>query len=72
MSKLITADCDWINGHLRFGHYELELTDSEFEEFSKMNEDEQEKYVYKNGSLIVDDYEVDEYEYPSNIQVHNA
>lgn len=72
MSKLITADCDWINGHLRFGHYELELTDSEFKEFSKMNEDEQEKYVYKNGSLIVDDYEVDEYEYPSNIKIHNV
>ena len=29
----VTADLSYIVGHLRYGHYELDLSDEEYEEF---------------------------------------
>ena len=72
MSKLITADCDYICGYLRYGHWELNLTDAEYDDFCNMDESEQERYLMDNGDLIVDDYEVDDLGEPTNIQVHNV
>lgn len=72
MSKLVTADCDWIIGHTRFGHWELNLTDAEYEKFKNLSENEQIKYIKSEGDLIVDDYEIDEYEEPTNIQIHDV
>ena len=33
MSKLITANCDGIVGYTRFGYWELNLTDAEYEDY---------------------------------------
>lgn len=67
MSKLIVADCDWIEGHTRFGHFEMTLDDKELEEFHKLSLEEQYQYIMGNAKLIVDDYEVDAYAFPTNI-----
>ena len=45
--KLITCPVDYVCGHLRYGHYELKLTEEEFAdtmkelhtEFSQLNEE---------------------------------
>lgn len=72
MSKLVTADCEYICGHLRYGHWELNLTDSEYDKFCNMSESEQESYVRDMGDLVIDDYSVDDLGEPTNIQVHNV
>lgn len=72
MSKLITADCDWIIGHTRFGHWELNLTDAEYEKFKNLSEDKQIQYIKDEGYLTVDDYEIDEHGEPTNIQIHDV
>ena len=72
MSKLITANCYWITGHTRFGHWELNLTDAEYEDFNNLSEDEQLQYLKDEGSLIIDDYYIDDYEEPTNIQIHDV
>lgn len=55
--KTIIAECT-VDGHLRYGHYELELSDEKYEEFKSISEEEQEKMIRKKGHLEVDDYEV--------------
>jgi len=58
MSKYkITGDLDYIQGHLRYGHYELEI---DKQKWDSMNEDEQKEYLEDCGDLIVDDYEIED------------
>lgn len=61
MGKLIRADLDYINGYLRYGHYELELTDEDYEEYSQLSQDDKESWIKDEGDLILDDYEVNDY-----------
>ena len=60
MSKTIIANIDYIVGHLRYGHFELNLTDEEYSEFISLSKEEQENWV-RDGELIIDDYRVDDY-----------
>ena len=55
--KSIIAECS-LDGYLRYGHYELELSDEEYEEFNKMGKNEQHRLIRNKGELIVDDYEI--------------
>ena len=55
MNKII-AEIDYINGHLRYAHYELNLTDEELEKFKNSSEEEQQQWIADEGDLIVDDY----------------
>ena len=55
MNKII-AEIDYINGHLRYGHYELNLTDEELEKFKSFPEEEQQLWIEDEGELIIDDY----------------
>ena len=66
----ITADADWINGHLEFGHYDLYLdSPEELEAFKKLTPEEQVQKVLDEGDLIVDGYDIDDYAKPTNIQI---
>lgn len=51
---------DYIQGYLRYGHYELELNIEEAEMFNNLSEKEQKEYLRDNGMLIVDDYSIDD------------
>lgn len=70
MKYLITADSDWIQGHLRYGHFEGELTEEEYQEYLKLSsEEEQSDFIREFCHLCVDSYEIDDYEEPSNIRI---
>lgn len=58
--KTITAEVEYVLGHLRYGHYELKLTDEDFEKFKDMSCDEQKSYIRDAGYFIVDDYRVND------------
>lgn len=57
--KTIILNCT-LNGYLRYGHYEAELTSEEYEEFSQLDEDAKKKYAQRKGNLILDDYRVND------------
>lgn len=57
--KLITCSVDYVCGHLRDGHYELKLTDEEYEEFQQSTDEEKEDWI-RDGDLIIDSYRVDD------------
>lgn len=59
MSKIITVPVDYVCGHLRYGHYKLELSDEEYQEFLESSDEEQEGWVC-DGKFIVDSYETDD------------
>lgn len=58
--KTLIAEVEYVAGHLRSGHYELKLTDDEYKEFENMSDEDQESYIERRGSLIVDDFYVDD------------
>ena len=55
----ITQDLKYVQGYLRTGHLELEI---EQEKWDKMTQEEHRKYFNDYASLIVDDYEVEDYD----------
>ena len=66
--NLVTADLSYIVGHLRYGHYELELSDEEYEEFKKMSKEDKKEYICENGKIIIDDYDLNDYGELINLQ----
>lgn len=60
MKVRIIKYCDYVAGHLRYGHFETDVEVNSLEEAKEMFPEERESYW--NMELIVDDYEVDDYE----------
>ena len=58
---LITAQVDYVNGYLKYGHWELSLEDKELEEFKNSSKEDQESWLMNNGSFVLDDYEINDY-----------
>ena len=50
--------CDYVDGHLRYGHLEGEIQAENIEEIKNMKKDGFWRYC----ELIIDDYEVNSYE----------
>lgn len=61
----VTADLDWVSGHLRYGHLEG-IVDVESEEELEALIDSGDITEYLD--LIVDDYEVEDYPTPQNYE----
>ena len=65
MKFRISQDCDYVNGYLRYGHLEGEIEVNSKEELEKMiKENPAEVREYMN--LIIDDYEVNDYDEGDN------
>lgn len=64
MKVRIIKDCDYVVGHLRYGHLETEVEVNSLEEAKEMFPDNRDSYW--DMDLIVDDYEVDDYEVSSS------
>lgn len=70
MKVRITKDCDYVVGHLRYGHFETEVEVNSLEEAKEMFPDNRDSYW--DMDLIVDDYEVDDYEVSSSPMVYEV
>jgi hypothetical protein len=58
----LTKELDYLAGHLRYGHKELTLTEEEYKEYSAMSKEERMEYFQVNCGIVVDDFELDDYE----------
>lgn len=70
MKYLVFADCDWIIGHLRWGHYEGELSEEEYQEYLKLDNDKDKAlFIIENCDLVADDYEINDAANPTDIRI---
>ena len=53
----IIADVDYVNGHLRYGHWELKLNDEEYNKYKNLLEEDKISWI-EDGDFIVDDYRI--------------
>jgi len=54
----IIGKLDYVQGYLRYGHFELYVDKGTWDNMSK---DKQKKYIKNYGDLIVDDWSIDGY-----------
>ena len=66
----IIADVDYVTGHLRYGHWELELSDKDYNEYKNLSEEDKISWI-EDGKFIVDDYEVDDIGIITEIREYN-
>lgn len=59
MEHIITGELDYVQGYLRYGHFELCLSDEDFKKFKSLPEREQKEWL-SDGELIIDSYSVDD------------
>lgn len=65
----IYAEVDYISGHLRYGHYELELDGKELEDFKASSLEEQKEFIKEEGHFILDDYRINDIGDLSDIEI---
>ena len=54
----IIADVDYVTGHLRDGHWELELNDEDYNKYKNLSEEDKISWIEDDGDFIVDDYRI--------------
>lgn len=54
----IIADVDYVTGHLRDGHWELELNNEEYNKYKNLSEKDKISWIEEDGNFIVDDYRI--------------
>lgn len=60
--KTLLIPVNYVFGHLRYGHMEVTLEDEDYQRFLNASDKEKENILDENdASLVVDDYEVDDY-----------
>lgn len=60
---MVTQECDYVTGYLRYGHFEGIIEANSLEEAKKIMEEEGSHDLL---SLVVDDYSVDDYDVGDN------
>lgn len=70
MKVRIIKDCDYVSGHLRYGHFETEVEVDSLKQAKEMFPDERDTYY--DMDLIVDDYRVNDYEVSSSPMVYEV
>lgn len=69
MRKVI-LDLDYVTGYLRDGHFECEIEESLLEQLQSDPESEAlQDYVKDNGTLVIDSYRVEDYEFTGNPRI---
>ena len=48
---LVRGNVDYIKGHLRYGHFELDLDDEDLEEFEKLTTSEKIERLETDGNI---------------------
>ena len=68
--KRITADYPYMLGRINSGHLELWMDNEQYvKEFMTLSEKEQERYLESHGKLVLDDYEIKDRGFLSDIRV---
>lgn len=60
---MVTQECDYVTGYLRYGHFEGIIEANSLEDAKKIMEEEGSHDLL---SLVVDDYSVDDYDVGNN------
>ena len=68
-TKRITCPVDYVCGYLRYGHYELDLTEEAFQKFQQSSDEEKVRWL-RDGDFIVDSYSIDDIDTPSLGNIH--
>lgn len=58
--KRIVLNCEYVQGFLRNGHLELDLSDEDYEKFKSLSKEEQLEWA-KDGDMHIDSYRVEDY-----------
>lgn len=58
--KRIVLNCEYVQGFLRNGHIELDLSDGDYEKFKSLSKEEQLEWA-KEGDMHIDSYRVEDY-----------
>lgn len=58
--KKIVLSCEYVQGFLRDGHLELDLSDEDYEKFKSLPKEEQLEWA-KEGDMYIDSYRVEDY-----------
>lgn len=58
--KKIILNCEYVQGFLRNGHLELDLSDEDYEKFKSLSKEEQLEWA-KEGDMHIDSYRVEDY-----------
>ena len=67
--KKIILNCNYVQGYLIYGHFELELDDKDYKEFKALSKEKQLEQIESDGDLIIDSYRVDDYETEKDFKV---
>lgn len=54
----VTADLDYVEGHLRTGYKQMFLSQEEFDAFNTLEEEDQMEWLRDSGETIVTDWEI--------------
>lgn len=67
MAKIkLTRQLDYVVGHLRNGHLELFVDENEW---NSMSDDDKRDFFGDNAEVIVDDYEIEDYDWSDNSEI---
>lgn len=72
MSRRITLNCDYVQGYLRDGYYNLELSEEDYEKFKSLSKEEQIDWIKDCGDFIVTSYRVEDCKAENNFEVSNV
>lgn len=62
MEHLVIAELSGLEGTLKRGHLELILSDKQLKKFNNISEADKKEWLECEGDLIIDDYDLDDFE----------
>lgn len=68
MSRRITLNCNYIQGYLRDGYFNLELSEEDYEKFKALPKEEQINWITDCGDLVITSYKIEDYKVEDNFE----
>lgn len=70
--KNINLNCEYVQGYLKSGHFELDLNDEDYQKFLSLPKEEQLDWIKDCGKLIIDNYSVDDYQVEKDFTINDV
>lgn len=68
----VTANLDYVDGHLRYGYKQMFLSEEEVKRFNALEEIAQSEWLRDSGEVIVTDWEINGYGGLDDIEVREV